>query len=518
MKEFNKWVLITVSIFIMRSVSIADDEIKPNLQLSAEAYRAYQKDLQKQKDDALDAVNSAEKNYSACMKQNKNDVSKCSDKLEEVDKARSKLDILGGSKESAVDKRCDIQFDTYNDDYKECRVSYENMKDKCTSKSDLEVIDNDTMQATAPLMSMLSGADAILDIYGAMNENPQCSLSREDFKQERDSIKTDIKDIENQISDKTKEMQDAQEKYSEKLNEWADREREILDELNKIPVEKEKNRRKLDDQKVKMKIEAESKYNAVIEQMNTMTAEYNAIIQDQKGALYQASDFAMYDTCNMEYEKRAKASGTTPVSNGLSGAFYNGNLKRNDKVNYMANCLKIQKQNAKRVETAFVNKLNSIKQKLESFDKMKGQIEEERKLADQAIAKDMQDLEYDAATKAASLQNEYKSIQDKKVKEQALLNQKLSTLKDEIAKLTRQASILKLRVQHYSTKAMPKNSDKAVKALVDACEGIDGFKRNFLSMCCDGRYQGKGATSLCTSFSRTTTDPKPAKGAKKAGK
>lgn len=503
--------------FVFNIKGNAAETTKPTATASYEDLLKLQEKEKADKKAARDAVNSAQKAYTDCVKKKKDDTSKCTDELEALDNAQSALNDLGGTSESAVDKRCDQQYETYNDDYKECRASYENMKDKCTSKSDLEIIDNDTMQSTAPLMSMLSGADAILDIYGAMNENPQCSLSKEDFKQERDSMKTDIKDIENQISDKTKEMQEAQEKFSDKLNEWADREREILDELNKIPIEKEKNRRKLDDQKTKTKIEAESKYNAVNEQMNTLTADYSAAIQDQKAALYQASDFAMFDNCNMEYEKRVKSSGSTPVANGLSGAFYNGNLKRSDKVNYMANCMKVQRQNAKRVETAFVNKLNSIKQKLESLDKMKGQIEEERKLADQAIANEMKDLEYDAETKATSLRNEYQGIQDKKLKEQALLNQKLTTLKNEISKLTRQASVLKLKMQHYSTKTIPKSSDKSVQKLISDCEGFDGFKNNFVAMCCNGRYQGKG-TSLCSGFKRTVKEPKTSRSSSKSSK
>lgn len=465
---------------------------------------------------ARDALNNAQKAYTECLKIHKNDAGKCSEKLEELDNAQGALSDLGGTTESPAEKRCDQQYETYNDEYKECRSSYERMKDKCTSKSDLGIIDNDTLQATAPLMSMVSGADAILDIYGAMSENPHCTLNREDFKQERDSIKEDVKDIENQISDKTKEMQEAQEKYTEKLNDWADREREILDELNKIPIEKEKNRRKLDDQKVKMKIEAESKYVSVTEQINTLTAEYSSIIQDQKAAVYQSSDFAMYDTCNMEYEKRAKAAGTVPTANGLSGAYYSGNLKKSDKVNYMANCLKVQRQNAKRVETAFVNKLNAIKNKIESLDRMRGQIEEERKLADKAIADEMKDLEYDAESKATSLRNEYQGIQQKKLQEQALVNQKLQTLSNEISGLKRKASVLSMRMQHYSTKTLPKSSDKSVETLISDCEGFDSFKNTFTSMCCNGEYQGKGK-SLCSGFKpRETKDTRGKGKAKKA--
>lgn len=509
--------LVLILFFICSSITavLAADSVKPEPKIDESGYYKYQKEQESAKDAALEKINEARKKFQSCLKKNNQKQEKCLDELNEIDNLETSFNNKWTLPDSPKEKRCDQQYDTYNDEYKECRSSYERMKDKCTSKSDLGLIDNDTLQATAPLMSMVSGADAILDIYGAMSENPQCTLSREDFKQERDSIKDDIKDIENQISDKTKEMQEAQEKYTEKLNDWADREREILDELNKIPIEKEKNRRKLDDQKVKMKIEAESKYVSVTEQINTLTAEYSSIIQDQKAAVYQSSDFAMYDTCNMEYEKRAKAAGTVPTANGLSGAYYSGNLKKTDKVNYMANCLKVQRQNAKRVETAFVNKLNAIKNKIESMDRMRGQIEEERKLADKAIADEMKDLEYDAESKATSLRNEYQGIQQKKQQEQALLNQKLQTLSNEISSLKRKASVLSMRMQHYSTKTLPKSSDKSVEALISDCEGFDSFKNTFTSMCCSGEYQGKGK-SLCSGFKPRET--KPTRGSGKAKK
>lgn len=501
MRKINFVFLILISVVFLDYIK-ANSETKGDYR--GEDYKTKSEEITKA---ATKLVNS-KKLFDECRSKNPSNYrSKCSDQYNAYNADKMVCGSLGCNFIDDNAEECESLTEKYTDDYKECRPSYENMSKTCNAKSNLEIIDNDTLQSTAPLMSMLSGADAILDIYGAMNENAQCDLSREDFKQERDSMKTDIKDIENQISDKTKEMQEAQEKFSDKLNEWADREREILDELNKIPIEKEKNRRKLDDQKVKTKIEAESKYSAVSEQMNTLTADYNAAIQDQKAALYQASDFAMFETCNNEYEKRIKSAGGTPVANGLSGAFYSGNLKRSDKVNYMANCLKIQRQNAKRVETAFVNKLNSIKQKLESLDRMKGQIEEERKLADQAIANEMKDLEYDADTKATSLRNEYQGIQTKKLKEQALLNQKLTTLKNEIANLTRKASVLKLKMQHYSTKKMPKSSDKSVAELIDKCKDFDDFKNDYTNQCCDGSFRkNKG---LCSSFK--IKDP-PAKG------
>lgn len=507
--------LVLLLICFSFTVVLAQEASKPTVpQVSENSYYQYQIQQEKNKEEALKVINEAKELLRQCLKKNSQKQEKCLDELNAVDTLETSFNSKWTLPDSPKDKRCDQQYDTYIEEYKECRPSYERMRDKCTSKSDLGLIDNDTLQATAPLMSMVSGADAILDIYGAMSESPQCTMSREDFKQERDSIKEDVKDIENQISDKTRDMQDAQEKYTEKLNDWADREREILDELNKIPIEKEKNRRRLDDQKVKMKIEAESKYVSVTEQINTLTAEYSSIIQDQKAAIYQSSDFAMFDTCNTEYDKRAKAAGTIPTANGLSGAYYSGNLKKTDKVNYMANCLKVQRQNAKRVETAFVNKLNAIKNKIESLDRMRGQIEEERKLADKAIADEMKDLEYDAESKATSLRNEYQAIQQKKLQEQALVNQKLQTLSNEISALKRKASVLSMRMQHYSTKTLPKSSDKSVETLISDCEGFDSFKNTFTSMCCNGEYQGKGK-SLCSGFKPRETEDTRGKGRSK---
>lgn len=436
---------------------------------------------------------------------------KSSDECEEIEAARDEYD----SEPTRSEKNCDKMNDEYKDNYKECSSTYENYKDKCTAKNK-DLLDSDLVDSVSPLASMFSGMDSIVNMYGAMSDNSQCNLSKEEFRQERDDIKQKINDLEEKISKKTEEMQEAQEKYAEKLNELAEKERKTLDDFNKLPLDQEKHRKKLDEQKVKVKIEAESKYAAVVEQMNTLTADYNATIQDQKGAMYQASDFAIYDKCLQEYEERAKGRGVTPVANGLSGAYYTGNLKRSDKVNYMSNCLKSKNQEKKRVETAFINKLNAIKQKLESMDRMKGQIEEERKLANQAIADEIGNLIKEGDAEAARLRNEYQGIQNDRTQAKALLDQKLATLKAEISKLTMQMNVENMKIQNYTGKKMPTNASKSISDLIQSCgASYESFKDKFLRTCCT---KSSGQLSLCGNFKPKDASNKAGKGSKKTVK
>lgn len=483
-----------------------------------EARKKEEREILEQKRSDYKKYEDAYDEFQTCAKESKKDCSslkKTSDRLKrEYENVHNKIT------ESSDDQFCIEKLEEYDEKYKECRSAYDTMSDKCNGKGNMEIVDSDTLNNASPFLNMLSGADTMLDIYSAMNDKPGCYLPKSDFMDEKRDLKDEVKDLQDKIKENTEKAQEAQEAFAEKLKEWAEQEKEIADRLEEIPLEKDRKLGDLDKDKMKAKVEAESKYNAITDQILEMKRKYNELIDAQAVAMTDTSEFAIHDKClnaiaKSEAEKNKNGAQQT-ATNSFKGAFLLGkNVQVNKQKTYDL-CMSRERKNAVRVEKSFINELNSMKHKMNSYDIMLGQIQEEKKSIDADIAKQMQQLQLSTDKEIKSLALKYQQIQQDKTNQQNLLIQKLKTLETDTKSLQQQVSVAKLKLQHFSNKTAPTNSDKSVNTLIRDCEDYPDFKEDFSSRCCNDTYQGKGK-SLCKGFLKTTKkDKKDKKDAKKS--
>jgi DNA repair exonuclease SbcCD ATPase subunit len=488
------------------SSSDYDARMRAEERMRAEKKADYQK-----YDDANEA-------YRTCATGSKKD---CSELKAKADKLKRELEFNHGKVTDSSDNEfCEQKLEEYNETYKECRSAYDTMSDKCNGKGEMEIVDSDTLNNASPFLNMLSGADTMLDIYSAMNDKPGCFLNKSDFMDEKRDLKDEVKDLQDKIKENTEKAQEAQEAFADKLKDWAEQEKEIADRLEEIPLEKDRKLGDLDKEKMKAKVEAESKYNAITDQILEMKRKYNELIDAQAVAMTDTSEFAIHDKClnaiaKSEAEKNKNGAQQT-ATNSFKGAFLLGKNAQVYKQKTYDLCMSRERKNAVRVEKSFINELNSMKHKMNSYDIMLGQIQEEKKSIDADIAKQMQQLQASTDKEIKSLALKYQQIQQDKTNQQNLLTQKLKTLETDTKSLQQKVSVAKLKLQHFSNKTAPTNSDKSVTKLINECEDYPDFKEDFSSRCCNDTYQGKGK-SLCKGFLKTTKkDKKDKKDTKKS--
>lgn len=417
-------------------------------------------------------------------------------------------------------ENCDKKFDTYKEEYKECRPAYDTMSDKCNGKGEMEIVDSETLNNASPFLNMLSGADTMLDIYSAMNDKPGCFLSKSDFMDEKRDLNEKVTDLKDKIKKNTEDAQTAQEEYAVKLKEWAEQEKGIVDDLEKIPVTKENKLGELNREKTKAKIEAESKYNAIVDQLLELKRKYNELIDAQAVAMVDTSEYAIHKKCLndlLKSQAEKNKNGAQPMdSKLLSGAFLLGKSADMNKQQDYDLCKLRERKNAVRVERSFINELNSMKHKMNSYDIMLGQIQEEKKSIDAEINEQMKKLETSSNLEVQKLSRDYQQIQKDRETQQGLLMQKLKNLEKDTKALQQEVSIAKLKLQHFSNKAAPTNSDKSVTTLIKECKSYPDFKDDYSSICCNDSYQGQGK-NLCKGFLETTKkDKKDKKDTKKS--
>lgn len=408
-------------------------------------------------------------------------------------------EISENPNDTKLKERCDNAYASIEDDVKEC--SKLNMKTarSCFKSASTEdsFMQGETMQMATPFLSMVSGADTLMGMYSAMNDNPSCRLSKEDFRANEEKLDTQKKELEDKIKDNMKDAEEAQSSYSEKLKDWAEQEGKIADRLEAIPGEKEDNTDKLNSEKVKVKMQADAKYNAVVEQMGELRRKYNDMIDAKSVALADNSDFAIHDRCALaattggdpnKQKNTATAIPTQAVQNSFSGAFAQGKILTTNIQKRYDSCINSENKKQKRIENTFAREMSAIKSKLQSYDAILGQINEEKRLAEQEIIKQIAKLAVNADKEIRALAREYQRIQADKTNEQSLLKQKLARLESENKKNQQQLAIIGMKLNHYQGKKPPKNNDeKSMEDMMDQCGEnfrvkLDNFK--IKQQCC----------------------------------
>lgn len=431
-------------------------------------------------------------------------------------------------------ERCESLYEDDKDIYKECSKVSAKQARSCAkiASEDGGFMGSEEMQMATPMLGMVSGADTLLGLYSAMNDRPDCTLSKDDFKAQEDKLEEQKKDLEEKVKDNMKEAEDAQTEYSEKLKAWAEAEGKIADRLNDMPAEKEDAMHKLDNEKLKAKMQADSNYNSIVDQMGELRRKYNDMVSAKAVALAENSDFAIHDRCSIvatggdpTKQNTANAKPTQSVQASFAGAFEQGKvLAVNIQKRYDA-CIKTESLKQKRVESTFISELSAIKAKLTSMDTQLGQINEQKRIADQQIIYQMQNIEKNAANEAKKLAAEYQRIQTDKANEQTLLKSKLERLNSETKKYQQQLAVLAMKLSMYSGRRPSKQADdKTMADMLNQCgESYSELLTAFQSNCCKPQaYIGSGA-NVCrytyTDYSKPA-EKKPKqdpKGDKKAG-
>ncbi len=479
----------------------------------------------KDKKEAFDKYQTDLKDYKKqCLGKKKESSETCSTLLDDLNQKKKALEFNFGQKidDNSDNKVCDDKYDDYNTNYKDCRPAYEKMSDKCNGKGDAEIIDSDTLNMVSPLLSGVKGADTMLEVYSAMNDKPGCYLSKSDFMEQKGSLKDEVRDLEEQLRTNIKEGQTAQEEFKDNMKEWADEEIQILDDLNKMPIEREKKVKELDKMKTKAKIESQSKYNTINDEILKTKRAYNELVDSQTVAMVDTSEFALHDKClnslaEIDAKKNKNGTPAAPaVSKSFSGAFLLGKNADVFKQKSYDLCMSRERKNAVRISRQIINELNSMKQKLVTYDRVIGQIDEELKILDKDVTDEIKSFDSSQNAEKANKKLRYLKIQDDKKNAMAELVSKLKSLDDDTKNIEKKISIAKLKLQHFTNKTAPTDSDKSVTEQIEACEDFPDFKDSFYDKCCNNDYQGSGA-KLCKSFEKTTRKGKSEKPSKTSG-
>jgi chromosome segregation ATPase len=381
---------------------------------------------------------------------------------------------------------------------------------------------------------MVNGADAILGIYSAMNDRPECYLSKEDFQAKEDKLDTQKKDLEEKIKDAMKEAEDAQTEFADQLAKWAETEGELADKLAAIPGESEDAKYKLSSEKVKIKMQVDSKYNGTIGKMGELRRKYNDMVSAKSVALAENSQFAIHDRCTIiatggDPTKQSAANPKPPqaVQASFAGAFAQGRaLSANIQKRY-DNCLNVEAKKLSRLESSFTSELAAIKADLQAAEASLGQLAEEKRMADEEIIREIGKIDIKASATVKEIQGKYQRIQTEKTNKQAALKSKLERLASETKKNQQQLAILQMKLSHYAGKSPPKNMDgKSMGDMLNQCgENYRVLLESFQTTCCkaDYNYNGTGSSACrykATDYTKPVEkkDPKETKASKKSGK
>lgn len=414
---------------------------------------------------------------------------------------------------------CDSFYDESQEDFKECNKIPIKAARSCSKFLEDEggFLQSSEMQMAAPFMGMVNGADTLVGIYSAMSDKPQCYLSKEDYKQKEDSMDSERKDLEEKIKKNMEDVETAQREYADKLKEWADAEQKIADRLLEIPKEVKNAKYEIDKKKVEVKLQADSKYAAMLDQIEEGRRKYNDMVLAKSVALAEMSDFILHDKCaqtavgvNPAQTNAANPPKTPPtaVQNSFAGAFAQGkSLSKDIQRKYNA-CMNIEKAKAKRTQAAILSEISNMRSKLQTYENVLGQINQDKIRADEDLVHQITQIDENANAEAQKLRGEYLKIQSEKVTEQKLMSDKVNRLTADSKKLSQQLAVISMKLQQYKNSRPPTiKDDRSLDSLMSQCgpeyeQSLDSFK----SQCCSKGFSIKGS-QVCKFEYRDYTKP-----------
>lgn len=446
-----------------------------------------------------------------------------------IEAYRDLLNKQGGMPENVAEERlkdeCDSVYQAETEKFRDCAKVDWKTASGCYKADSGEgsggFMESDGMAMATPMLGMISGANTMLGVYQAMTDRPACYLNTSDFLAREDKLDDQKKDFEEKMRANTEKAEEAQTDYARKLKEWTSEEGKIADALEEIPGKKEEEGRKLDNEKVKLKMQADSKYSAVLDAMNELRAKYNDMVDAKSVALAENSAFTIHDRCVQESVASSNAAQAAKqgsnsrnaappsvVQGSLDSLFLVGSVNVKDSRQRYDSCIAREKTKQRTLESKVGRDLSAIKAKLLSYDKALGQIEQEKMLAEQEISYQIGKLAQDADKQTRNLARQYQQIQQDKTNEQALLKQQLERLQKENKQYQEQLTILSMKLSQFQGKKPPRNGEKSVAEMMDQC-GADFQKmlHSFQEMCCTRNYRGAGKAICKQTYKNYTIDP-----------
>lgn len=466
--------------------------------------------------DLIDKAES-QRDKDSCKAQCKKDYNKF------INRARANYSIVEDRDESDREKQCDNIYSGNEDDIKECSKQDKKRLATCFKAQPKEgsFMESETMQMATPFLGMVNGADTMMGIYTAMTDAPGCRLSKEDFNSSEEKLQDQKKDIDEKIKQNIKDAEDAQKDYVKQMEEFTAKEGEIADFLSALPGQTEEAQDKLSSEKVKAKMEADSRYLAIVDQISDLRKKYNELVDAKMVALAENSDFAIHDECaevavGNDPKKQNSASKQTSgaVQATFAGAFAQGKALTGNVQKRYDNCVNVKRVQQKRMENSFKAEMISMKNKIQRAEGDLGKINEAKIRADEAINKEMIRVNEKADLAAKSKIAEYQRIQTQKATAQAQLKSVLARLESENKKSSQEMAILGMKLSTYQRNRPPSNKDgKSVADLMDQCgepyrKILEGFKET----CCDkgATYKGTGAKVCSIEYNDFTGEGKTA--------
>lgn len=449
------------------------------------------------RDCASKLVRELENNRKKCGEKDK----ACKENIDqEINDINKVFQIPESQSNQKLKDTCDAMYEASRDDINACKKLDMKTARAC-AKSGGGIGQSEELEMARPLLSSVNGADAMLSMYTTMNDKPGCYLSKSDFFAQEEKLQDKVTTLQDKIKENMEAAETAQTEYADQLKEWAQQEGEIADRLEAIPGETEESKDRLSSEKIKIKMQADSKYNTMLDQIGELRRKYNDMIDAKVVALAENSDFALHDRCseiavgNDPAKQKASPQPSATVQASFAGAFAQGKAIAAKMQNRYNACMNTERKKQKRVENTFTSELLAIKSKLQTYDNVLGQIAEEKRLADEELNKQIVKLAAAADAEIKKLARDYQKIQADKQNAQVLLKQKLDRLTVENKKNQQDAAIASMKLSAYSGKRPPRTTDdKSMAEMMDQCgAGFIDSIASFKNQCCaSGGYTGSG--------------------------
>ncbi|MBL7545014.1 MAG: hypothetical protein JNL11_14450 [Bdellovibrionaceae bacterium] len=442
-------------------------------------------------------------------------ITECKDYWDDQIAQFSAVSNIVDRKEERRQTRCENRYNDDQEIYTDCKGGAAARAKSCTKfnkNEDTGFLDSDNMKSMAPMLGMVNGANVLLDMYSTMNSNPSCSMSKEDFLNQKDKLETKASEIEDKIRDLRQQSEEAQADYTKQLEEWADREREIADRLTELPQELSEKERELIKERTKVKMEADQKYQEVSARIAETSRKINEVIDARKVAVAGKSMFSIHDLCAEKAvggdpeKNKSRPQASTAVQSSFANAYAQGKaLKENIQSRYN-NCVKSENAVLSQTTNAYERALSTLKDDVLKLQSSYGDIAKRKEMADKDLEDAIRSLKLKGETEAAKLRNEYLVIQQKKQAAQANLKTKLERLSSDSQKQTQKLAVLEMQIRQYQGKPPAANSKGlSMGDLAAQCgESYQSLLTDFKKTCCD--VEGFEFTGTGNSVCRIKTE------------
>lgn len=454
------------------------------------------------------------KKKDACKKEKQIEIDKYEDQLAEqeavLDEARDAISEAGGKDPSEKLKTTceDLYSQLTDEDNKDCMGLQKQGLDACMKKMGAKgnLLDSGTVKSLSPLLNLnqsLQGVGTTLEMYSTMNAPlPGCTLNKSDFDKKESDLKDSVEKITDRLNDITEKIQETHEAFAAKMKEWSRQQTAILEQIQALPGEKSQAQKDTENSLINAKVEAENKYNALVEGLLVKKNELNDLNNKYAIILKQTSDFAISDACMKkleEAEQKKNPNGAKSNSNtGMSSLFSSGGANKDYRIKSYQSCMSVERKAASSQADNIKGQITVLTNRINTIEAAFGRLEEEKVNTNKKINDNLSSMIATLDTKGQKLKNEYDQLQAEINRETALYQNKLKSLESNKQAQTQKLAINNMKLQAFNGDIKPAVDGKSNVALINSCKNFESYdKPNFVKTCCKtSDYKGKGS-GLC---------------------